>query len=329
MDRIERIKLLSKISRLYYIDDYNQQAIAEKLNISRTKVSRYLTRAKKEKIIEVKINSPWEKFEELENLVEKTAGIKECIIVPTYEDIEEIYMQMAESLSDLFDRILKEDDFLGVGWGATLKSVSNYIEPVKKIKIKVIPLLGGLGKTGIGVHTNSVAKNLADRYGGESYVIHSPAVLDSREAKEILEKDSSVSEILAMFSSIDTAVIGMSDIGLKSTMIKTGNFKKEDFSYLKGLGIIGDVNLIFIDSSGRHIKNSLDYRIVRAPLEKLKKIKNVIGIAFGDTKIEVIKAALIGRIINILITDAETARKIMENWDVKYINNIDLVKGVM
>jgi DNA-binding transcriptional regulator LsrR (DeoR family) len=328
MDRIEQLKLFSKISRLYYIDDYKQQEIAEKLNISRTRVSRYLTRAKKEKVVEIKINSPFEGFEELENLVEKASGLKECIIVPTSDNIEETYKLMAESLSGLFDRILKDGDVIGVGWGTTLKSVSNYIEAAQKIGIRVIPMLGGLGKTGIEVHTNSVAKNLAERYGGESFVMHSPAVLDSREAKEILEKDSSVTEIFRMFDSIDAALIGMSDIGMQSTMIKTGNFKEKDFNYLKELGIIGDVNLIFIDSRGRHIQSPLDDRIVRAPLEKLKKIRNVIGVAFGDTKIEVIKAAILGRIINILITDERTAKNILQGWQIEdiKINDINNIK---
>ena len=328
MDRIEQLKLMSKISRLYYIDDYKQQAIAEKLNISRTRVSRYLTRAKKERVVEIKINSPREGFEEIEDLVENISGLKECIVVPTSSDIESTYKMIAASLSGLFDRILKDGDVVGVGWGTTLKSVSNYIEPPKKIRIRVIPLLGGLGKTGIEVNTNSVAKNLAERYGGVSFVMHSPAVLDSREAKEVLERDSSVTEIFRMFDSIDTAVIGMSDIGMQSTMIKTGNFKEEDFNYLEKLGIIGDVNLIFIDSTGRHIHNSLDDRIVRAPLEKLKKIKNVIGVSFGNTKVDVIKAAILGRIINILITDERTARKILESWkkDNEDDNNIDNIK---
>ena len=98
---------------------------------------------------------------------------------------------MAVSLAGLLERFLKDGDFLGVGWGTTLKSVAGYLEPDKRIDIKVIPLLGGLGKTDIQVHTNSVAKSLADRFGGTSYVLNSPAVLDSREAKEMLEKDSS------------------------------------------------------------------------------------------------------------------------------------------
>ena len=57
MNKSEELKLLSKIARLYYLEDLNQQEIAEKLNISRTKVSRYLTKARKEKVVEIRINS--------------------------------------------------------------------------------------------------------------------------------------------------------------------------------------------------------------------------------------------------------------------------------
>ena len=48
------------------------------------------------------------------------------------------------------------------------------------------------------------------------------------------------------------------------------------------------------------------------PLERLKSIKNVIGVAFGRRKLEVILAALRGRIINILFTDKDTAKDIIK-----------------
>ncbi len=200
----------------------------------------------------------------------------------------------------------------GIGWGVTLRTVSDYLETNKKINIKVVPLLGGLGKVGTGVHTNSVAKTIADKFGGVSYVIHSPAVLDSRETKEIITNDSNVREIIEMSDGIDTAILGMSDIGADSTMIKTGNFKIQDFKYLESLGAVGDINLIFINESGDPVPTEIDERIVRAPLDKIKKINNVIGIAFGSKKIKIITGALKGKIINILITDEETAEKLIK-----------------
>lgn len=313
MNKSEELKLLSKISRLYYLEDLNQQTIAENLNISRTKVSRYLTKARKEKVVEIRINSHREMFEELERGIEKKFGIKECLLVCSSEDIRETYEQTAVSLTGLLERFLKDDDLLGVGWGTTLKSVAGCLDPDKRIDIKVIPLLGGLGKTDIQVHTNSVAKALADSFGGTSYVLNSPAVLDSREAKEILEKDSSIREIIEMSERINTAVIGMSDIGTGSTMVQSGNFTVDDFTYLAGLGVEGDVNLIFIDAKGLPVPNRLDDRIVKISFEKLKKINNVIGIAFGEKKLKVISGALSSGLVNILITDEPTGLKLLEN----------------
>ena len=66
MDSLERTKFLSKVSKLYYLKGLTQQEIADKLNISRTKVSRYLTKARGGQIVEIKINYPAVDFSSLE-----------------------------------------------------------------------------------------------------------------------------------------------------------------------------------------------------------------------------------------------------------------------
>ena len=271
MSELERKRFLAKISSLYYIEGLTQQSIANKLNISRTKVSRYLTRARSEGIAEIKINYPVKDFSSLEYQIEEKYKISECIITSTLESSEATIEAMSGSLNNILSRILEDGSYIGIGWGGSLREIAKYINVMEKNNIKVVPMIGGLGKTGTGVHTNSVAKNIADRMNGISYMIHSPAVLDNREAKEIVEKDSNVSEIMGMSSKIDTAIIGISDLGMDSTLIKTGSFTAEDFKYLKSLDVVGDVNLIFIDENGNHVPNKIDERIVRVPLEGLKK----------------------------------------------------------
>lgn len=311
MTKEEKNKLLSKISRLYYIGNLTQQEIADKLNISRTKVSRYLDKAREEKIVEIKINSPRENYEELEYVIEKRYKINECIVVPTYENREEILKEMAKELGNIFERILNDRDYLGIGWGTSLKSVADYLDINRKAHIKVVPIIGGLGKVGTGIHTNSVARAVAGKLGGISYMIHCPAVMDSKEAKEIIEKDSNTKEIIEMSDRINVAMVGMSDISPESTLVKTGNFSIEEFDYLSSLGIVGDVNLIFINEDGEHVKSKMDDRIIRISTDKIKKIKNVIGVGFGDRKVKVIIGALRGKFINILLTDEKTAKKII------------------
>lgn len=312
MSELERKRFLAKIASLYYLEGLTQQNIANKLNISRTKVSRYLTRARKEGIAEIKINYPVKDFSSLEYQIEKKYRISECIIAGTFESSEATIEAMSGSLNNLLSRILKDGSHIGIGWGRSLREMSKYINVMEKSDIKVIPMIGGLGKTGTGVHTNSVAKNIADRMNGISYMIHSPAVLDNREAKEIVEKDSNVSEIMEMSSKIDTAIIGISDLGMESTLIKTDSFTSEDYKYLESLGVVGDVNLIFIDEKGNHVPNKIDDRIVRVPLEGLKKIAHVIGVAFGKRKLKVLLGALRSQIINVLFTDEETAIEIIK-----------------
>lgn len=312
MSELERKRFLAKIASLYYLEGLTQQSIANKLNISRTKVSRYLTRARSEGIAEVKINYPAKDFSNLEYQIEKKYKISECIIVDTLESSEATIETMSESLNNILSRILKDGSHIGIGWGGSLREISKYINVMEKSDIKVVPMIGGLGKTGTGVHTNSVAKNIADRMNGVSYMIHSPAVLDNKETKEIVEKDSNVREIMEMSSKINTAIIGISDLGMDSTLIKTGSFTVEDFKYLESLGVVGDVNLIFIDENGNHVPNKIDERIVRLPLSGLKKINNLIGVAFGKRKLKVLLGALRGQIINVLFTDEETAIEILE-----------------
>jgi DNA-binding transcriptional regulator LsrR (DeoR family) len=313
MNNIERKKFLSKIARLYYSERLTQQEIAGRLNISRTKVSRYLDEARKDKIVEIKINLPEEDYSNLEYRIEKSFKINECIVVPTFENNEEILKMMAGPLNNLFERILAGGSYLGIGWGSSLKGISDYINVRGKSDIKVVPIIGGLGKIGTGVHTNSVAKNIADRLGSISYMIHSPAVLDSKEIREIVENDSNTREIIKLYEKIDTALVGLSDIGPDSTLIKTGSFSLEEFKYLDSLGVVGDVNLIFINENGKHVPNRIDERIVRISPDRLKKVKNVIGVAFGRRKLKVILGALRGGLINILFTDEETAENIINS----------------
>jgi len=307
---IQKQKLVTKIARLYYLGDQTQQEIADKLGISRTRVSRYLNLARSEKIVDIKIHSPSGQYETLELEIEKKFNLKECIIVPSYEDKAQILKAMAARLSSMLDRRAAAVKYLGIGWGTTLKSLTDYMEIKGSYPVKVIPLIGGLGKIGTGIHTNSIAATLAQRLGGISYIINAPAVVDNRQVKEFIEKDSNTEQIIRNYDKVEMAILGISDIGQKSTLLQSGNFKPEEFDYLKSLQVIGDINLIFIDRQGKPVKNRLNHRLIRASWDRLKQIQDVVVVGFGLRKAPVIKAALQGGIMDRLITDDYTARKV-------------------
>jgi lsr operon transcriptional repressor len=69
----------------------------------------------------------------------------------------------------------------------------------------------------------------------------------------------------------------------------------------------------FIDKEGNLVDSNIESRLLTTPLDKLRSLKNVIGVAAGDEKVDAIKAVLKGGYIDVLITDESTALKLLEN----------------
>lgn len=59
------------------------------------------------------------------------------------------------------------------------------------------------------------------------------------------------------------------------------------------------------------LPNKINDRVIALPISEIKKIKNVIGIAFGERKLKVTTAVSRGNIVNILIIDRSIAEKIV------------------
>lgn len=76
-------------------------------------------------------------------------------------------------------------------------------------------------------------------------------------------------------------------------------------------GAVGDVCLRFFDAEGKPVITPLNERVIGIPLEKLQRVSRTVGIAGGRRKLAAIRGALMGRWINVLITDRFTAEQLL------------------
>jgi DNA-binding transcriptional regulator LsrR (DeoR family) len=60
------------------------------------------------------------------------------------------------------------------------------------------------------------------------------------------------------------------------------------------------------------VRSELDDRVMGIPPEKLRLISRRVGIAGGERKLTAIRAALLGGWVNVLITDLNMARGLLE-----------------
>jgi len=107
------------------------------------------------------------------------------------------------------------------------------------------------------------------------------------------------------------SLVGIGEMSAETTLISTGYISLADVGILHRKGAVGNIVGQFSDIEGNIIDCDLHKRIVAFPIEELRKMKNVIGVAGGKNKIEAILGALHGNFITVLITDEETATLII------------------
>ncbi len=291
----------------------NQQEIAEYLNISRVKVYRLLMKAREQGIVKIELHAPAQDFSELEIRIEKSFGIKQCIIVPTSDSIDIVYNGFANALAKIIDRDYKDGMSIGVGWGQTIKGTVERITFNKKYNMKVFPVIGGSGLVydSDDIHANSIVSLLAGKLGAAGYILNCPAIIDSQASKEVFLKESIIRTIVDQFDKLDLVIVPIGYIGPDITIYKTRDIMAEDIEYLSKLNVVGDINSNFIDANGNLVPNRIQDRIINVTLETLKETKNTVAICNGAKKIDATRAALKTGVINTLITDTSIAEKLL------------------
>jgi deoxyribonucleoside regulator len=309
---VER-QLLYRVCRMYYLDNLTQQVIGDRLGVSRMKVVRMLRYAREQRLVETRLNFPDRDGTRTEWEIERRFGIDECAVVPSSRNRTQVIEELSAALARILARTLSSGMIIGVSWGRTLEGISRVLSFEGTVDAKVVPIVGGVGIEGSASYTNYVTRNFAERMGGTNYTINVPALVDSRRVRDVLEEDGNTKKIAALARMADVLLMGLSDATKDSTLGRTGYFSAAELENLHDLGVVGNVNLVFINREGGRVVSAVEERMVRilAP-DRMRRVKMRIGIGFGTSKVEVIASALRGKWINTLITDDETAKAVIE-----------------
>jgi DNA-binding transcriptional regulator LsrR (DeoR family) len=125
--------------------------------------------------------------------------------------------------------------------------------------------------------------------------------------------DEHVRTAMNLLPSITLAFVGIGSLNSYSIAIRDETILTQaDLDEVISSGAVGDIALRFIDAKGQPVFSELSDRIIGIDIEHLRQIPRVVGVAGGRNKIEPIRAALHGRLLNVLITDQSTAKALLE-----------------
>jgi DNA-binding transcriptional regulator LsrR (DeoR family) len=307
------LHLLSKVSTLYYLRDHTQQQIADRLHISRPKVSRLLQEAQDRGIVRITLTPPAGLHLELESALETAFGLEEVQVVDVDpEHPETINRQIGGSAANYLSRSLQPGDVVGLGWGSTLKAMVEAMSPVSVHGTVVVQTLGGVGAPDSEVYAGRLVRRLADLVGGTAVLLPAPGIVSSVEVRDALRNDHHVRTALQRFDSLDTVFVGLSSLESSPVLHDGRSLPAGSYEELKRLGAVGHLALHFYDASGAPLSTPFDDRVLGISVEQLARVKRVVAVAGGAEKIEAILAALRGGILDVLITDRLTAEALAD-----------------
>jgi DNA-binding transcriptional regulator LsrR (DeoR family) len=145
------------------------------------------------------------------------------------------------------------------------------------------------------------------------YLLPAPGVAGSRTARHALATDPHVAEVLERARHATLAFMGIGAPRKDSILIREGAIVRwTELAELAARGAVGDINLRYFGERGQRIASDLDDRVIGLTLDEIKQIPHVVGLAGGSAKLDAIRGALAGKLVDMLITDHVTAQNLLK-----------------
>jgi DNA-binding transcriptional regulator LsrR (DeoR family) len=311
----EEIRLLTKVSKLYYEEGIRQDEIVTRLNISRSKISRLLQRARDEGIVRITVIEPPGIHADLENQLEKRFRLQEVVVVEAHqpEVASTVAREIGIGAAGYLERTLQPADIVGISWGSTLHEMVEALEPASMPEVNIVQVIGGLGQPESEMHATDLCRRMSHRLNSKLTLLPAPGIVDSQQTWAVFLSDSHVQRALGLFQHINVVYVGIGTPAADSVVMRDGSIiAPAELTHLIECGAVGDIALRYFDAFGQPVPSDLDQRVIGIELAGLSKVARVVGVAGGSRKIAAILGALRGRLINVLITDHVTAARLLE-----------------
>ena len=310
---IEQAELLAQVAHLYFDQGKDQNAIARRLHVSRSSVSRLLSQARREGIVEIRIHDPLPIAQALSNALCEQFGVKEALVLRAGRaELAERRTQVARLAARYLEEHIAPGDVVGISRGGTLHAVVEEFGTLARRNVRVVQLVGILHVARAKEDDGNLARALARKLGGEYYNLTAPLFVKNVETRTALMQEPAIRQVLDLARDAQLAVVVIGALDRQSsTIVRQRLLTTAQLTQLRKSNAVGEICSQYFDCAGQLILREFSERTMALDLNTLRDIPRVIGVATGVHKAKAIRGALRGGFINVLITDDETAQAVL------------------
>jgi DNA-binding transcriptional regulator LsrR (DeoR family) len=307
-----------KVCRYYYSKDpLTMSQIGDRLGISRHRVGRLLREAIETGVVKIEIRSPFSKSMETEQALENAFGLKASLVVEVNPDLPpcDIKLATCKAGAEFLRELIKAHHTIGVGWGTTTFQLINQLQPLQMRDATVVQITGGNKRLSVQFDCHEVTRCLAQKLGVEAVLLHAPGVVDKKETRELLMRESAIAETFRYFDKLDIVIVGIGAIvpAVNSMLIDSGYVSGAELKSLRRAGAVGDVFSYFVNDKGEIVQTEIYDRSITIGVSHIRKIPTTVGIATGAEKSRAVAAAIRGGFVNTLIVDSLLAQALLSH----------------
>jgi DNA-binding transcriptional regulator LsrR (DeoR family) len=297
--------LLVQASRLYYELGETQNAVAERLGVTRPQVSRLLKRARAEGVVEIRIIDRTSDESPAADALRRSYGLDAIHLAPTVRGPEDLARRMVGRLgAEILRAQIRDGAIVGIGDGAGVSAVADALEDgATPAAATVVPLAGGYWTPG---PDREPFRRIAEAFEAQPHGLMAPGLLDDAATKRALESHAGVRAVLDLWARLDLALVG---IGGRSWGAATVG--EATASRLDAAEAVGEILIAPFDLDGAFVAPDLRERVLAFDARALGRVPVTIGVAAGPSKVRPILGALRAGVIRTLVTDVATAEAVV------------------
>lgn len=305
----QKLELLARIASLYYEQNLTQEQIAGRSGYSRSMVSRLLTEARAQGVVEVRIHHPLHRVRELEQEFLRRFELDAVRVLARGTLQPDLAIRRLGNLAAIYlEEVLPGVHRIGVSYGAALSETINALRAGVFADIEVVQMIGALELQKPDEDGPALARRLARRVGGSCHTLAAPAFAESPAARDTLMNDAHVRGVTDLAAGCDLALTGTGALDPEhSTLLRAGSCSSELLRQLSQAGAVGEVCAIPLDIDGGVLDTLLTRCLVGVQPEQFRRIPTRVGVAGGEIAAAPVLAACRSGLLNVLVVDEAAA----------------------
>ncbi|WIB14777.1 sugar-binding domain-containing protein [Curtobacterium sp. MCPF17_050] len=294
-------------ARMYYLEDATQNEIAARLGVSRPTVSRLVSEARRAGLVRIEVVDPFQ--DETAVLAERLRVVLglQAVYLAAVTHTATLGVDLAEPVAAAVEAMhLAPGDAVLVSSGSTVHAIAHGVVPPMP-GVQLVPTVGGQADPNQWFQTNEITRAAAERSGAIPTFLFAQA-LPSEALRASLDEDPAFQHVVGLWERATGAILGIgAPVATRDAMARGLPVDHAVFERATG-----DVCLNFTGPDGEAIEFPGSERMVRTSREVLAAVPHAVGVAVGAVKVPSIISAVRGRLVNELVTDAATARALLD-----------------